>query len=211
MPAQLTGLYAVTDQELAQRDGLNHQVEAAIQGGARIIQYRDKGKDQPKRIREAIQLLHICRTHGVPLIINDDLELAHHIGADGIHLGRNDTTIEQARQRLSPSTIIGVSCYNELQYAHDVQAAGADYVAFGRFFTSATKPNAIQADIGLLEQARKALQIPIVAIGGITPENGSQLVQAGADMLAVIQGIFAQPDIRLACYKFSKLFKESQT
>ncbi|VAX07855.1 Thiamin-phosphate pyrophosphorylase [hydrothermal vent metagenome] len=211
MPTQITGLYAITDQELAQRDGLNHQVEAAIQGGARIIQYRDKGNNQARRISEATQLLTICRTHGVLLIINDDLELAYHIGADGIHLGRDDTAVEQARQRLGPSTIIGVSCYNELQCAHDAQAAGADYAAFGRFFASTTKPNAIQADIGLLQQARKALQIPIVAIGGITPENGSQLVQAGADMLAVIQGIFAQPDIRLACHEFSKLFKDSKT
>lgn len=211
MTNQLRGLYAITSQEPAHNTALSAQVEAAIQGGARIIQYRNKGEDQPRQLNEATQLLAICRTHQIPLIINDDLTLARRIGADGVHLGRDDQGLTQARKKLGPSAIIGVSCYNNLRRAQDAQTAGADYVAFGRFFSSATKPHAIQADIGLLHHARRELHIPMVAIGGITPENGVPLVQAGADMLAVIQGIFAQPDIRSACRKFATLFEDSKT
>ena len=180
-------------------------------GGARIIQYRDKSSDQAKRLKEATALLTLCRAHDVPLIINDDLALAQQIGADGIHLGRDDITLQQARSELGASAIIGISCYNSLQHAQDAESAGASYVAFGRFFTSATKPHAVKAEIELLQQAKKTLSIPMVAIGGITPENGAQLVQAGADMLAVIQGVFAQQDIRHACHKFAKLFEDPQT
>ena len=210
MNRQLRGLYAITNPELTQGTALNAQVEAAIQGGARLIQYRDKGNDRARRLNEATQLLATCREHGIPLIINDNLELANRIGADGVHLGRDDRGIDEARKLLGPNAIIGVSCYNDLQRACDAQTAGADYVAFGRFFPSATKPHTIQADIALLQQASRKLQIPIVAIGGITPENGAQLVQAGADMLAVIQGIFAQPDIHRTCRKFAKLFEDLQ-
>ena len=210
MNRQLRGLYAITNPELTQGTALNAQVEAAIQGGARLIQYRDKGNDRARRLNEATQLLATCREPGIPLIINDNLELANRIGADGVHLGRDDRGIDEARKLLGPNAIIGVSCYNDLQRACDAQTAGADYVAFGRFFPSATKPHTIQADIALLQQASRKLQIPIVAIGGITPENGAQLVQAGADMLAVIQGIFAQPDIHRTCRKFAKLFEDLQ-
>ncbi len=210
MTRQLSGLYAITDQTLGEGNKLYAQVEAAIFGGTRIVQYRDKSSSQAKRLEEATQLLTLCRIHNVPLIINDDLALAQQINADGVHLGRDDIPLQQARNELGTSAIIGISCYNSLQYARDAASAGADYVAFGRFFTSSTKPHAVKANIDLLQQAKKALSIPVVAIGGITPENGAQLVQAGADMLAVIQGLFAQQNIQLACRQFAKLFEDHQ-
>ncbi len=210
MTKKLSGLYAITDQALGQGDKLYSQVEAAILGGARIIQYRDKSNDHTKRLAEAAQLLSLCQTHNIPLIINDDLALACQINADGVHLGRHDISLQQARNKLGASAIIGISCYNNLQHALEAESAGADYVAFGRFFNSATKPNAVKAEIELLQQAKKALHIPMVAIGGITPENGIQLVQAGADMLAVIQGIFAQKNIQTTCHQFAKLFEDPQ-
>lgn len=209
MKPALRGLYAITDPSLAAEYGLINQVREALEGGARIIQYRDKGDDTPRRQAEAGALQALCSSHGALFIINDDLELAAAIGADGVHLGRDDADLNAARQKLGLQAIIGLSCYNELERARQAQAAGADYVAFGRFFPSNTKPQAVQADIALLHQAKQALKIPIVAIGGITPENGAQLVQAGADMLAVIQGVFAQPDIRKACQEFAKLFEDN--
>ena len=209
MHPQLHGLYAITDPTLATENNLQTQVREALEGGARIIQYRDKGNDEPRRQAEAEQLQALCKNHGALFIINDDLALATAIKADGLHLGRDDTDLDKARRILGPKAIIGVSCYNELQRAKAAQAAGADYVAFGRFFPSNTKPQAIQAEIALLQQAKQELKIPIVAIGGITPENGAPLVQAGADMLAVIQGVFAQSDIRRACQEFAILFEDS--
>ncbi len=205
-PSLLRGLYAITDRQLATNGQLADQVALALAGGARMIQYRDKGTDRERRHREASTLLQLCRRAQIPLIINDDLDLACRIGADGIHLGRDDPDPVAARARLGADAIIGVSCYNQLQLARQAQDAGADYVAFGRFFPSRSKPDAVSADTRLLQEARRQLSIPMVAIGGITPENGGPLVAAGADMLAVIQGIFAQPDIRAACQRFLPLF-----
>jgi len=205
---QLRGLYAITDRQLATGLPLADQVALALAGGARVIQYRDKETEPERRQQEASRLLQLCRQAQRPLIINDDLELAHQIGADGIHLGRDDPNPATARARLGADAIIGVSCYNRLPLALQAQDAGADYVAFGRFFPSRSKPDAVPADPVLLREARRQLSIPIVAIGGITPENGGPLVAAGADMLAVIQGIFGQPDIRAACQRFLPLFDQ---
>jgi len=210
MNPRLHGLYAITDPALAAESSLQGQVKDALEGGARIIQYRDKGSDESRRRAEAEQLLTLCKSHEALFIINDDLALALAVGANGIHVGREDSAVEAARRHLGPDAIIGVSCYNELERARQAQAAGADYIAFGRFFPSSTKPQAVQAEIGLLQQAKRELKIPMVAIGGITPENGAPLVQAGADMLAVIQGVFAQPDIRQACQEFAKLFEDTK-
>jgi thiamine-phosphate pyrophosphorylase len=204
----LKGLYAITDRQLAGDQGVFDQAEQALAGGARLIQYRDKGGDRERRLQEARSLLRLCRTYSAALIINDDLELAAELGADGVHLGKEDPAISLARERLGPEAIIGISCYNRLDLAAEAQEQGADYVAFGRFFSSNTKPLAVQADLLLLRRARSLLRIPIVAIGGITPENGGPLVAAGADMLAVIHGLFGQPDIRAACQRFNKLFEQ---
>ncbi len=203
---EMHGLYAITDCELVTGGELASQVEAALEGGARIIQYRDKSDDRQRRVDEAGRLLQLTKRHNALLIINDDVELAAEIGADGVHLGKHDTSINLARHRLGPDTIIGISCYNRLELAHRAHRAGADYLAFGRFFPSRSKPEAVQATPELLQQARRELHLPLVAIGGITPDNGASLIRAGADMLAVIHGVFGQADIRQACERFRDIF-----
>jgi thiamine-phosphate pyrophosphorylase len=203
--SRLHGLYAITDSTLLADEQLLAAVEQAISGGARIIQYRDKSSDQLRRHRQAEALLKLCRQHQATLIINDDVALAAAIGADGVHLGKEDGDIAQARQKLGDG-IIGVSCYNQWPLAEAAVAAGANYIAFGAFFPSATKPNAVRAAPELLERSRRELTVPVVAIGGVTPENGRELVEAGANMLAVVQGVFAQPDIQAAAHRYAALF-----
>lgn len=202
------GLYAVTDPELPAAADLAARVGAALAGGAVLIQYRDKSADAAQRSERARAVLACCRVHGVPLLINDDVELAAAIGADGVHLGRDDAALAAARQRLGPRAIIGVSCYNELPRAIAAAEAGADYVAFGRFFPSRTKPRAVQAEVDLLRRAKKSINIPVVAIGGITPDNGGSLVAAGADLLAAIHGVFGAPDVRSEVKRYASLFGE---
>lgn len=203
------GLYVITDSQLIKPGHMVHDVAAAIAGGAVAVQYRDKGNDLERRLWEAQDLANLCRSLRVPLIINDDVELAKTVHADGVHLGRDDGDIQAARATLGEQAIIGISCYNELKRAHAAQAQGADYVAFGRFFPSSIKPDAVQADIELLEQASRELQIPIIAIGGITAENGGALVAAGADMLAVISEVFGQDDVHGAAERLAQLYAET--
>jgi len=204
---KLRGLYVITSAELAVRDSLTTQVRTALEAGAAAIQYRDKSADTARRRDEALALRDMCAGFAVPLIVNDDAALAAEIGAAGVHLGRDDADIARAREVLGPKAIIGVSCYNEFARAVAAQRAGADYVAFGSFFPSPTKPQAVRADAELLRRGRRELALPLVAIGGITPENGRQLVEAGADMLAVIHGVFGQPDVSAACRRYVKLFE----
>jgi thiamine-phosphate pyrophosphorylase len=205
--SRLHGLYAITDSSLGGGLPLPEQVEQALQGGAQVIQYRDKGCDPARRLVEARALAACCHRHQALLLINDDLTLALASGADGVHLGRDDASIAQARQRLGPGAIIGASCYNQLRLARQARAAGADYLAFGRFFPSQTKPSTVEAAPALLRHARREFDLPLVAIGGITPENGAPLIEAGADMLAVIHAIFGQSDIQAACHAFHPLFQ----
>ncbi len=183
-------------------------VSAAIAGGARVIQYRDKSDDRVRRRREVTALLDVCHPAGVPLLINDDVALAAEIGADGVHIGRADLPLARARAALGDQAIIGVSCYNDLALARAAHDSGATYAAFGSFFASPTKPQAVHADVALLARAQQELAISLVAIGGITPENGRALISAGADMLAVISAVFAQPDVKTAAHAFSSLFPE---
>jgi thiamine-phosphate pyrophosphorylase len=197
----LRGLYIITD-----GPDPTSRVDQALAGGARLVQYRDKTNDQARRRREALDLRTLCRAYSVPLIINDDLDLAAELGANGVHLGRSDPAPEEARRVLGPEAIIGISCYNELERAIAAAEAGADYLAFGRFFPSGTKPLAVQAYPELLRQARQTLDLPLVAIGGITPENGGALIEAGADMLAVVGGVFGQADVQGAARAFTRLF-----
>ncbi len=182
------GLYAITQPENKSIAQVLRDVEAALQGGAVVVQYRDKNPIDAHSL--ASQLLQLCHRYHAPLLINDSIELALAVGADGVHLGRDDGDIETARQRLGAGAIIGVSCYNDVGKAQAAVAAGADYVAFGRFFPSGSKPLAAPAQIETLQRARQLLDLPIVAIGGILPENAGQLLAAGADLLAVIGGIF---------------------
>jgi thiamine-phosphate pyrophosphorylase len=204
--AGLKGLYAITDAALTPGPKLAAAVEAAIRGGTRVVQYRDKSADVFRRRQEAAGLAALCRGHGVTFIVNDDVDLAFECGADGVHLGREDATLAAARVRLGPRALIGVSCYDSIEDAMEAAQSGADYVAFGSFYASDTKPRAVRAPLELLTQARRALNIPVCAIGGITPENGAGLVAAGADMLAVIRGLFAAADVAAAARSYAGLF-----
>lgn len=170
-----------------------------------MLQYRDKRSDAVRRRRDVDALLALCMTFAVPLIINDDVELARASGAAGVHLGEDDAGIAAARAALGPHAIIGASCYDSLQRAADAAAAGADYLAFGAFFPTATKTVTRHATPGLLHAAQ-AFGRPLVAIGGITPENGGSLITAGADFLAVVSGVFAAPDVRAAARHYATLF-----
>lgn len=181
-------------------------VEDAIRGGAAIVQYRDKGTDAERRGEEARALLAVCRSRKAPLIINDDVELAKAIGADGVHIGRRDLPLALARRRLGGGAIIGVSCYDSLDNAERAQRDGADYVAFGRFFPSQTKPHATPVTTARLQGFRRRIRLPIAAIGGVIPENGASLITAGADFLAVSHGVFGQPDAEIAARKYAELF-----
>jgi thiamine-phosphate pyrophosphorylase len=203
----LNGLYVITPESLSfpPADWMA-RVEAAVRGGAKVVQFRDKYSRQKYRLEMAMALLEICRAASVPLIINDDVLLAKKIQADGVHLGQDDQSIEQARNSLGEHAIIGVSCYNQLDLAKAAQQAGADYVAFGRFFPSLTKPEAVQAPLSILSEARQSLRIPIVAIGGITADNAPSVIQAGASAIAVIEAVFSKPDAYQAAQEFSTLF-----
>jgi thiamine-phosphate pyrophosphorylase len=204
--SRLIGLYAIADTQYLDDARLIPAVGEAIAGGARIVQYRDKKHVAADRARQAGELASLCRQHDALFIINDDVELAKQVQATGVHLGREDASFAQARAQLGPQAIIGVSCYNELVRALKAQSDGADYVAFGSFFPSRTKPQAVRAGLELLCEAKQKLRIPVVAIGGITPENGAHLLAAGADALAVVEGVFGQDDVRAAAERYTRLF-----
>ncbi len=202
---RLSGVYAIADTGIIPHEKLIDAVEQAIEGGAALIQYRDKSEDSTLRHAQANQLQALCKKHQVPLIINDDLDLAKDCGASGIHLGRHDIDLETARETLGADAIIGISCYNEPSRAKSAEAGGADYVAFGSVFPSSTKPNAVSVSIETLAQMKQTLSIPVCAIGGITDENAAPLLETGVDLLAVINGIFGQQDIRAATRQLAKL------
>jgi len=201
---RLRGLYAVTP-GIADTGVLVARVEAALAGGAAMIQYRAKDAPRELAIAQAKRLAALCRDHGVPLVVNDSVELALEAGADGVHLGRDDGDAREARRRM-PHAILGVSCYADPERARAAAGAGADYVAIGSVFASGTKPGAVRAPLELLARAREAAGLPVVAIGGITPANAPQAIAAGADMVAVINAVFDAPDVRAAAAQFARLF-----
>jgi len=199
------GLYGIT----VDADPLTEtKILSALKGGCRVIQYRNKTLADAESISLAKKLKALCDQFGASFIINDNVSLAKIVDANGVHVGRHDKSLEEARAEL-PGKIVGVSCYNQLDLAIEAEQAGADYVAFGRFFPSHTKPDAVQADIKLLIEAKQCLAIPIVAIGGITMNNADSLIKAGADSIAVIHGLFQQSDVdvEIAARNFSELFK----
>jgi len=206
--ARLTGLYAITDAGLQPDEQLAEHVALAIEGGARLIQYRDKSSNRSLRLHQARALAGLCAAHNVPLIINDDTRLAADCGAAGVHLGQDDTDLASARKLLGDNAIIGISCYNSPELARQAAEQGADYIAFGRFFASDTKPDAIQATPDLITGSKQHWDIPVAAIGGITPDNAEQLLDAGADMLAAVRGVFAATDIRQATADFAQMFAQ---
>ena len=191
----LRGLYAITDSQLLAEGRLLPYVEAALKGGARLLQYRDKSDDQARRLREASALAELCARHGAELIITDDAELAARLGV-GLHLGQSDGSLAAARARLGGDAVIGGTCHAQLELAERAVAEGASYIAFGRFFNSNTKPGAPAATLEMLAQARARLQLPICVIGGITLENAEPLVAHGADLLAVVHGLFGAESAR---------------
>jgi thiamine-phosphate pyrophosphorylase len=201
----ISGLYAVTP-DSADTPGLLVSVEAALAGGARLLQYRNKAASAALRLIQGRALLALCWEYQVPLIINDHLELALALDADGLHLGSDDGSLAEARGRLGDGKILGASCYRRLESALDAQEAGVDYVAFGGFFPSTIKPSAVRAPLGLLGEAKQRLSVPVVAIGGITLDNAQQLIAAGADGVGVISALFEAADIRHAARRFSALF-----
>jgi thiamine-phosphate pyrophosphorylase len=206
---RIKGLYAVTP-DFANTAALVGQVETVLAGGAQLLQYRNKSAAPALRREQAATLLAECRRHGAMLIINDDVELARELGADGVHVGADDAAVSVARARLGSGKIIGASCYNDLGRAHAAAAQSADYIAFGSFFASSVKPGAVRAQIPLLSAARE-LDLPVVAIGGITLENAGGLIAAGADAVAIISAVFAAPDAGRAARRFCQLFEVKKT
>lgn len=200
------GVYAITPQ-CADTARLLAMVEAALKGGVSAVQYREKSGDVALRHEQASELLERCREFGVPLIINDDLRLADLVDADGLHVGREDAGLREARLILGPDKLIGVSCYQSLELAKAAEENGADYVAFGSFYPSSSKPDALRAPLDLLVQAQ-SLHVPVVAIGGIDASNALPLIEAGADSVAVISALFDAPDIEQAAWRLNRLFVE---
>lgn len=203
------GLYAITPDSWGSQRLLDG-VEAAVEGGASVLQYRRKAIAISERRKEAAAIREICRPRGVPLIVNDDPTLAAEVHADGVHLGRDDGSVAAARAVLGGTSMIGVSCYDDLERAQRAFHEGADYVAFGSFFPSAVKPHAVRPPVSLLSAARDRIALPRVAIGGITVHNAALLIEEGADAVAVISDLFDAQDIRARAELFSSLFRATQ-
>ena len=209
MKSKLSGLYAITP-DIADTSELLVKVEAALAGGASLLQYRNQIASAALRLVQARALLTLCREHAVPLIINDHLDLALAVDAQGLHLGAGDGSVAAARARLGPGKLLGVSCYRSIENALAAARDGANYVAFGGFFPSRVKPSAVRTPLSLLGAAKQQQALPVVAIGGITVDNAPGLIAAGADSLAVISGLFDARDIQAVARRFSTLFAARQ-
>jgi len=206
MRNRISGLYGITP-ATADDAWLCERVEQALRGRMTMLQYRAKDAAAGLKRRQAERLLALCRRYRVPMLINDDIELARAIGADGVHVGRDDVAPERAREVLGDRAIVGVSCYADLDRLDHAQAIGADYAAFGSFHPSTVKPGAARAPLDLLRQARERSALPLVAIGGITPANAPALIARGADALAVITALFHVPDTFAAACAFASCFE----
>lgn len=204
MKPSLRGLYVLTDPCFG--TDLSARVKDALAGGASLIQFRDKTSAPGDKRRMAETLAQLCREQKVPFIVNDNPALALAVGADGVHLGRDDGSIAEARRRLGGQLLIGASCYADPAIAQRACAHGADYVAFGSFYPSRTKPGASPAPLAVLSQARQQLAVPICAIGGIDDYNAPPLIAAGADLIAVMSAVLSAPDVAKAAARLSKLF-----
>jgi thiamine-phosphate pyrophosphorylase len=204
----IAGLYAITP-DIADTDDLLLRTRAALNGGARVLQYRNKTASPALRHEQALALQALCMEFTVPLIINDHLDLALAVNAAGLHLGGDDGDIAAARAQLGPGKLLGASCYDRIELAQAAVAAGADHIAFGSFFASNVKPDAVRPPLDLISRAKKDFRLPVVAIGGITPHNAPELIAAGIDAIAVISAVFTAPDVAAAAREFQNLF-ESQ-
>ncbi len=203
------GLYAITP-DVIDTSNLVMLTQQAITGGVQLIQYRNKTADRILKLEQATLLVRLCQKLHIPLIINDDIDLAVEVGADGVHLGMEDMTVTEARRRLGLGKIIGASCYNQLRYAIEAEQHGADYVAFGAFFVSITKLDTVAASINLLCQAKQHLHIPIVAIGGITSDNVAELIHRGADAVAVSNSLYSAVNVQSEAKKISCIFEQTK-
>lgn len=203
---RLHGLYVITDEELCLAIGIVASVAAAIEGGARIFQYRDKSMDHERRLREVRALVELCNARNAIMLVNDDVSLARKANAHGVHLGNDDEPIRTAREKLGAHAIIGVSCYNDFSLAEEAVDAGANYIAFGSVFPSPTKPHAVHASLDLFHRAERELRIPACAIGGINRDNIDSVVSAGAAMAAVVSAVFASSDITGATRELGAAF-----
>jgi thiamine-phosphate pyrophosphorylase len=203
---KLRGLYAITDQKLIPREHFVATVEAAVRGGATMVQLREKDVAPAEVIRLGKEILAVTRRYGALLIVNDHPAVAREIGADGVHVGREDPPVAEARALLGPQAIIGASCYGEVEQAVAAEQAGADYVAFGTPFPSPTKPKRTDIALDIFQAAQQRVQVPVFAIGGITLANAQQIIDAGADGIAVVSGVFAAPDVEAAARALSALF-----
>lgn len=206
---RLSGLYVITDERLTPYEGgkIFELVEKALRGGARIVQLRDKSKREDELVEPSLKLKKLCHNYKALFIINDRVELAREVDADGVHLGKEDEALEEALKKLK-GKIIGVSCYGDLKRAKRAEELGASYVAFGSFFPSPTKPSAEIVPMEILLQAKRELNIPVCAIGGITLERAESLIRLGADLLAVISDLWLSEDIEERARGYSEFFKK---
>lgn len=213
LPSTFPFLYGITDTHIMPGDLLEAKCESALQAGLKILQYRNKSFDKEGekagRLREASRLKLLCQRYDATFIVNDDVELALAVGADGVHLGLQDTSIKQARHQLGEHAVIGATCHGSIELAIKAISDGASYVAFGRFFPSRTKEDALKTELSVLKQAKQNLHVPIVAIGGIDPKNADSVWNAGADCVAVCHALFADSDPAHRVNQFKKLFEKT--
>ncbi len=202
----LKGLYAITDERLTPLYSILAQVEAVLEGGAKILQFRYKSEITQEVVQTARALRDLCHSYRALFIVNDHPDLALSLDADGIHVGKNDTKDLKALREAFRGKIVGVSCYGEIRRAIEAQNAGADYVAFGAFFPSRTKPDAVPIEADILKEAKRRIRLPLCAIGGITVENAPILLRNGADMLSVVGGLWRATDPKREARRFSALF-----
>lgn len=202
----MRGLYLVTP-DWDDTDQMLAATEQAILGGATLVQYRHKTAGEDLRRQQAAALLKLCREHGLPLIINDHVELCLALDADGVHVGGTDESVAQVRSRVGASKIVGASCYGQLQLAKDAAAAGASYVAFGGFFPSRVKKYEVSTPPSIVSDALQSINVPLCVIGGMTVDNAKPLVDLGAHMVAAISSVYAADDQRAAASSFAQLFR----
>lgn len=203
---KINGLYGITPDGMETAE-LIAKTEQILAGGAQLIQYRNKNADKDLRTQQAVALLQLCRRYGVPMIVNDHLDLTMEIDAEGIHVGKHDTNVAAARQQLGRDKIIGSSCYNEFELALLAESQGADYAAFGAFYPTSTKQNTVVAPQGILSQAKNSLNVSIICIGGINQTNALPLIKNGADAVAVSNALYQAADIYKTAQSLSQLFE----
>jgi thiamine-phosphate pyrophosphorylase len=202
----IKGLYAITP-DSADLNTLIQKTKSAIEGGAFMVQYRSKIQDRDVKMQQCAAILRLCREYEIPCIVNDDVDMCRILEADGIHLGEKDDNIAEVRHMLGEDAIIGSSCYDQLDRAKTAQKEGASYVAFGAMFATSTKPNAPRATLALLKEAKREIQIPIVAIGGITVNNAHDVIKTGIDAIAVITSLYEAKSIKETAETLSKMFQ----